>query len=72
MFIGLCVLGRVETFYDNSLGLCEEAELEAQMINLVPLSIRIPNVQYTLNPLLYKTLLSAVFSFLYVFQTWFF
>ena len=29
------------------LGLCEEAELEAQMFNLAPMFIRIPNVQFS-------------------------
>ena len=32
---------------DNDLGLCEEAELEAQMFNLAPMFIRIPNVQFS-------------------------
>jgi hypothetical protein len=34
----------------NGLGLCEEAELEAQMFNLVLLFIRIPNVQFSTEP----------------------
>jgi len=32
------------------LGLCEEAELEAQMFNLVQIFIRIPNVQFSTEP----------------------
>jgi hypothetical protein len=35
---------------DNVLGLCEEAELEAQMFNLAQMFIRIPNVQYSTEP----------------------
>ena len=34
----------------NGLGLCEEAELEAQMFNLLLLFIRIPNVQFSTEP----------------------
>lgn len=34
----------------NVLGLCEEAELEAQMFNLLLLIIRIPNVQFSTEP----------------------
>jgi len=34
----------------NVLGLCEEAELEAQMFNLLLLLIRIPNVQISTEP----------------------
>jgi len=30
----------------NGLGLCEEAELEAQMLNVAQMFIRIPNVQF--------------------------
>jgi hypothetical protein len=32
------------------LGLCEEAELEAQMFNLAQMFIRIPNVQFSTEP----------------------
>ena len=32
------------------LGLCEEADLEAQMFNLVQMLIRIPNVQFSTEP----------------------
>jgi len=35
---------------DNGLGLCEEADLEAQMFNLVQMFIRIPNVQFSTEP----------------------
>ena len=35
---------------DNDLGLCEEAELEAQMFNLAQMFIRIPNVQFSTEP----------------------
>ena len=34
----------------NVLGLCEEAELEAQMFGLAQMSIRIPNVQFSTEP----------------------
>jgi hypothetical protein len=34
----------------NVLGLCEEADLEAQMFNLAQMLIRIPNVQYSTEP----------------------
>ena len=34
----------------NGLGLCEEAELEAQMFNLAQMFIRIPNVQFSTEP----------------------
>jgi hypothetical protein len=34
----------------NVLGLCEEAELEAQMFSLVQMFIRIPNVQFSTEP----------------------
>jgi hypothetical protein len=34
----------------NGLGLCEEAELEAQMFSLVQMFIRIPNVQFSTEP----------------------
>jgi len=34
----------------NVLGLCEEAELEAQMFSLAQMSNRIPNVQYSTEP----------------------
>ena len=34
----------------NVLGLCEEAELEAQMFNLAQMFIRIPNVQFSTEP----------------------
>jgi len=34
----------------NGLGLCEEAELEAQMFNLPQMFIRIPNVQFSTEP----------------------
>jgi len=34
----------------NVLGLCEEAELRAQMLNLLLLFIRIPNVQFSTEP----------------------
>jgi hypothetical protein len=34
----------------NGLGLCEEAELEAQMFSLVLLFIRIPIVQFSTEP----------------------
>jgi len=32
------------------LGLCEEADLEAQMFNLAQMFIRIPNVQFSTEP----------------------
>jgi len=32
------------------LGLCEEAELEAQMFSLAQMFIRIPNVQFSTEP----------------------
>ena len=35
------------TLVHNDLGLCGEAELEAQMFNLAPMFIRIPNVQFS-------------------------
>jgi len=34
----------------NGLGLCEEANLEAQMFVLVQILIRIPNVQFSTEP----------------------
>ena len=34
----------------NVLGLCEEAELEAQMFNLAQMFVRIPNVQFSTEP----------------------
>ena len=34
----------------NGLGLCEEAELEAQMFSLVQMFIRIPNVEFSTEP----------------------
>jgi len=34
----------------NGLGLCEEAELEAQMFNLVQMFIKNPNVQFSTEP----------------------
>jgi len=34
----------------NVLGLCEEAELEAQMFGLAQMFIRIPNVQFSTEP----------------------
>lgn len=34
----------------NGLGLCEEAELEAQMFVLAQMFIRIPNVQFSTEP----------------------
>jgi hypothetical protein len=34
----------------NVLGLCEEAELEAQMFVLAQMFIRIPNVQFSTEP----------------------
>jgi len=34
----------------NGLPLCEEAELELQMFNLVQMFIRIPNVQISTEP----------------------
>jgi hypothetical protein len=34
----------------NGLGLCEEAELEVQMFNLLLLFNRIPNVQFSTEP----------------------
>jgi len=46
-FVGL--LGRL-TMRHNVLGLCEEAELEAQMFNLAQMFIRIPNVQFSTEP----------------------
>jgi hypothetical protein len=38
------------TIAANVLGLCEEAELEAQMFSLVQMFIRIPNVQFSTEP----------------------
>jgi hypothetical protein len=34
----------------NGFGLCEEAELEAQMFSLAQMYIRIPNVQFSTEP----------------------
>ena len=34
----------------NGLGLCEEAEFEAQMFGLAQMFIRIPNVQFSTEP----------------------
>jgi len=34
----------------NVLGLCEEAELEAQMFSLAQMFIRNPNVQFSTEP----------------------
>ena len=34
----------------NVLGLCEEADLEAQMFKLAQMFIRIPNVQFSTEP----------------------
>jgi hypothetical protein len=34
----------------NVLGLCEEADLEAQMFGFVQMFIRIPNVQFSTEP----------------------
>jgi hypothetical protein len=41
---------RSGTLAGNVLGLCEEADLEAQMFNLVQMFIRIPNVQFSTEP----------------------
>ena len=38
------------TLAPNVLGLCEEADLEAQMFSLVQMFIRIPNVQFSTEP----------------------
>jgi len=38
------------TITGNGLGLCEEADLEAQMFNLAQMFIRIPNVQFSTEP----------------------
>jgi|GEM_PF-2789508 len=46
-FNGYCV---VFTLAYNVLGLCEEADLEAQMFNLAQMFIRIPNVQFSTEP----------------------
>ena len=35
---------------DNVLGLCEEAELVAQLFKLAKMFIRIPNVQFSTEP----------------------
>jgi hypothetical protein len=44
----------------NGLGLCEEADLEAQMFNLAQMFIRIPNVQFSAEPAFFtKPLLCA-------------
>jgi len=45
----LVVVGRPTIGY-NVLGLCEEAELEAQMFSLAQMFIRIPNVQFSTEP----------------------
>jgi hypothetical protein len=42
--------GRLFTLTHNGLGLCEEAELEAQMLVLVQMFIRMPNVQFSTEP----------------------
>ena len=34
----------------NVLGLCEEAEIDAQMFNLAQMFIKIPNVQFSTEP----------------------
>jgi hypothetical protein len=34
----------------NVLGLCEEADFEAQMFDLAQMFIRIPNVQFSTEP----------------------
>jgi hypothetical protein len=34
----------------NVLGICEEADLEAQMFDLAQIFIRIPNVQFSTEP----------------------
>jgi hypothetical protein len=38
------------TISANVLGLCEEADLEAQMFVLAQMLIRIPNVQFSTEP----------------------
>jgi hypothetical protein len=38
------------TLAGNGLGLCEEAELKAQMFGLAQMLIRIPNVQFSTEP----------------------
>jgi len=43
-------VGSSFTLAANGLGLCEEADLEAQMFNLVQMFIRIPNVQFSTEP----------------------
>ena len=45
-FITLYNSGYFISISINGLGLCEKAELEAQMFNLPQMFIRIPNVQF--------------------------
>jgi hypothetical protein len=45
----LCLFG-FSSITANGLGLCEEADLEAQMFNLAQMFIRNPNVQFSTEP----------------------
>jgi hypothetical protein len=45
-----CLLRCRFSIATNGFGLCEEAELEAQMFGLAQMSIRIPNVQFSTEP----------------------
>jgi len=41
---------RFATLAGNVLGLCEEADFEAQMFSFAQMFIRIPNVQFSTEP----------------------
>jgi hypothetical protein len=43
-------LARSSSLAGNVLGLCDEAEFEAQMFGLAQIFIRIPNVQFSNEP----------------------
>ena len=50
--------------FANVFGLCEEAELEAQMFSLAQMFIRIPNVQYSTEPAFLQNPCYALVPFL--------
>ena len=49
-FISKFFMRKFKSLAYNGLGLCEEAELEAQMFSLVQMFIRIPNVEFSTEP----------------------
>jgi len=49
-YVSILDVGRFCKIATNVLGLCEEAELEAQMFVSAQMFIRIPNVQFSTEP----------------------